>query len=182
MKEIKLCSFTELEDKKHVGKQVNGLDLVVIKYNNTVSVLYGRCLHRGALMADGYIEGENIICGVHNWDYRIDTGVSEYNNEEALPVDQHQLLALIAPRPLYVASAKEDAWADPKGEFLSAYHASSVYALFDKKGITSSEIPGVHQPIHNSIAYHIREGKHDVTDYDWEQYIIWGSKFLNINQ
>lgn len=104
------------------------------------------------------------------------------NNEEALPVDQHQLLALIAPRPLYVASAKEDEWADPKGEFLSAYHASSVYALFDKKGITSSEIPGVHQPIHNSIAYHIREGKHDVTDYDWEQYIIWGSKFLNINQ
>lgn len=84
MKKIKLCSFTELEDKKLIGKQVNGLDLVVIKYNKNVSVLYGRCLHRGALMADGYVDGDNIICGVHDWDYRIDTGVSEYNNKEVL--------------------------------------------------------------------------------------------------
>ena len=84
MKEIKLCTFKELEQKKPVGKQVNGLDLVVIKYGKEVSVLYGRCLHRGALMADGHVDGDNIICGVHNWDYRIDTGVSEYNNKEAL--------------------------------------------------------------------------------------------------
>lgn len=84
MKEIKLCSFTALEDKKPSGEQVNGLDLVVIRYGENVSVLYGRCLHRGALMADGYVEGENIICGVHYWDYRIDTGVSEYDNSEVL--------------------------------------------------------------------------------------------------
>ena len=104
------------------------------------------------------------------------------NNEEALPVDQHQLLALIAPRPLYVASAKEDEWADPKGEFLSAYYASSVYALFDKKGITTNQMPEVHSPIHKSVAYHIRVGKHDVTDYDWEQYIKWASEFVNLNR
>lgn len=104
------------------------------------------------------------------------------NNEEALPIDQHQLLALIAPRPLYVASAKEDEWADPKGEFLSAYHASSVYALFDKEGITSMQMPEVHAPIQNTVAYHIRDGKHDVTDYDWEQYIIWASKFFMLNR
>jgi glutamate synthase domain-containing protein 2 len=84
MKEIKLCTFAELAEKQPIGKQVNGLDLVVIRYGEEVSVLYGRCLHRGALMADGYVEGDNLICGVHNWDYRIDTGVSEYNNEEAL--------------------------------------------------------------------------------------------------
>ncbi len=84
MKKITLLSFSELEEKKPIGKQVNGLDLVVIKYGENVSVLYGRCLHRGALMADGYIDGDNIICGLHDWDYRIDTGVSEYNNEEAL--------------------------------------------------------------------------------------------------
>jgi len=84
MKEIKLCSFKTLENKKPVGHQVNGLDLVVIKYGKKVSVLYGRCLHRGALMADGRVEGDNIICGVHDWDYRIDTGVSEYNNKEVL--------------------------------------------------------------------------------------------------
>ena len=104
------------------------------------------------------------------------------NNEEALPVDQHQLLALIAPRPLYVASAKEDEWADPKGEFLSAYHASQIYGLFGKKGISNIEMPEVHKPIHNTIAYHIREGKHDVTDYDWEQYVTWASEFLKLNR
>lgn len=104
------------------------------------------------------------------------------NNEEALPVDQHQLLALIAPRSLYVASAKEDEWADPKGEFLSAQLASPAYALFNKEGINTMEMPEVHSPVHKSVAYHIREGKHDVTDYDWEQYIKWASEFLKLNQ
>ena len=84
MNEIKLCRFGDLQDKEPLYKQLNGLDLVVIKFNENVSVLYGRCLHRGALMADGYIEGNNLFCGLHNWDYRIDTGVSEYNNKEAL--------------------------------------------------------------------------------------------------
>ncbi len=104
------------------------------------------------------------------------------NNEESLAVDQHQLLALIAPTPLYVASAQGDRWADPKGEFLSAYHASSVFALFDKEGIKTNHIPEVHAPIHKSVAYHIREGKHDVTEYDWEQYITWASEILKPNQ
>ncbi|MFK7771645.1 MAG: glutamate synthase-related protein [Saprospiraceae bacterium] len=84
MKEIKLCNFQELEEKNPTGQQVNGLDLVVIRYGQEVSVLYGRCLHRGALLSDGHISGPNLICGVHDWDYRYDTGVSEYNNSEAL--------------------------------------------------------------------------------------------------
>ncbi len=104
------------------------------------------------------------------------------NNEKALPVDQHQLLALIAPRPLYVASAKEDEWADPKGEFLSTFHASKVYALFGQEGIANEEMPEIQLPIHNTIAYHIREGKHNVTAYDWEQYIKWASESLQLNQ
>lgn len=99
-------------------------------------------------------------------------------NEEALPVDQHQLLALIAPRPLYVASAKEDEWADPKGEFLSTYYVTPVYNLFGKEGITSDVMPETNEPIQNTISYHIRTGKHDVTDYDWEQYIKWAKKFV----
>ncbi len=61
------------------------MDLVVIRYDDQVSVLYGRCAHRGALMSDGYIDGDNLMCGLHGWDYRFDTGVSEYNNSEALP-------------------------------------------------------------------------------------------------
>jgi hypothetical protein len=97
-----------------------------------------------------------------------------YNeNEEALPVDQHLLLALMAPRPLYVASALEDQWADPKGEFLSAHYATEVYRLFGKKGIGSETMPSIDEPIQNTLAYHIRSGGHDVTDYDWEQYLQW---------
>mgnify|MGYP001766631012 FL=1 len=104
-----------------------------------------------------------------------------YNNKEALmPFDQHELLALIAPRPLYVASAEDDKWADPKGEFLGAYHASPVYKLYGKKGIVSDEMPPVNQPLQNTVAYHIRTGVHDVTSYDWEQYIRWAKEQLNI--
>ena len=84
MKKLKVIAFSKLEEKTPVGQQVNGLDLVLIRYANDVSVLYGRCLHRGALMADGYIEGDNLICGLHGWDYRYDTGVSKYNNKDVL--------------------------------------------------------------------------------------------------
>jgi glutamate synthase domain-containing protein 2 len=83
-KKIKLCGFEDLEIKVPKHYAINGLDLVAIKYGEKISVLYGRCLHRGALMADGHVEGNNIICGLHGWDYRIDTGVSEYNNKEVL--------------------------------------------------------------------------------------------------
>src|SRR5210317_371067 len=84
MKLISLFSFSDLPDREPIAAQLNGLDLVLIRYGENVSVLYGRCLHRGALMADGHIEGDNLICGVHGWDYRYDTGVSEYNNNEVL--------------------------------------------------------------------------------------------------
>ena len=81
---IKTRKINELEDRVPAHHMINGLDLVLVKYDDQVSVLYGRCLHRGALMADGHIDGANLICGVHGWDYRYDTGVSEYNNDEAL--------------------------------------------------------------------------------------------------
>ncbi|GAA5220164.1 glutamate synthase-related protein [Membranihabitans marinus] len=81
---IKLCEYSTLKVKEPQHFQINGLDLVAIRYDDTISVLYGRCLHRGALMADGYVDGHNLICGLHGWDYRIDSGVSEYNNAEVL--------------------------------------------------------------------------------------------------
>jgi len=84
MKKLELCKFSDLKEKKPQYALVENIDLVIIRYGNEVSVLYGRCHHRGALLADGYVEGSNLICGVHGWDYRYDTGVSEYNNKEVL--------------------------------------------------------------------------------------------------
>ena len=90
---------------------------------------------------------------------------------ELLPVDQHILLSLMAPRPLYVASAADDLWADPKGEFLSAKNAEGVYALFGKKGLGVADMPAANHPVGETIRYHIRTGKHDFTLYDWQQYL-----------
>ena len=93
------------------------------------------------------------------------------NNEDALPVDQHMLIALVAPRPVYVNSAEDDRWADPKGEFLSAFFAGEVYQLFELEGLPSDQIPDVNNPIQKSIGYHIRTGGHDVKDFDWEAWM-----------
>lgn len=84
MNELKLIEFSKLKARVPEHCQVNGLDLVVTKYDDNASVLYGRCLHRGALMSNGSVDGDNLICGLHGWDYRIDSGVSEYNNNEVL--------------------------------------------------------------------------------------------------
>ncbi|RAK02627.1 hypothetical protein LX87_00747 [Larkinella arboricola] len=102
-----------------------------------------------------------------------------YNNQPtALPVDQHELLALIAPRPLYVASAQEDHWADPRGEFLSARQTDPVYQLYGKKGIGTDTWPDIHQPVGETVRYHIRAGEHDVKRYDWEQFIAWADRHV----
>jgi hypothetical protein len=98
----------------------------------------------------------------------------QYNeNESALPIDQHMLIALMAPRPVYVASAKEDKWADPKGEYLSAFHASPAFKLYGMPGLSDEGLPEVNSPVHTRIGYHIRTGVHDVTEYDWEQYMTF---------
>jgi len=99
---------------------------------------------------------------------------------ENLPVDGNDLLALIAPRPLYVASAEGDLNSDPAGEFLSAASVGRVYALFGKKGLGTERMPSANEPIMHDVGYHIRTGKPDVTEFDWDQYIAfanlhWGS-------
>ena len=102
-----------------------------------------------------------------------------YNdNFKSIPFDQHMLLSLIAPRPLYVASASEDLWADPKGEFLSAKYTSEVYNLYGKKGIQENEMPAPEKPVGETVRYHVRTGKHDILLYDWLQYIRFADAYV----
>ena len=130
-----------------------------------------------ALSRRAYGETVNIIN--HTFPWWFCDNFKQYNKNEAkIPVDQHELLALAAPRPLYVASAVEDQWADPKGEFLSASLVEGVYHLFGYKGLKTDKMPSINQPIGDRVAYHIRSGVHDVTDYDWENYIRFANRWL----
>lgn len=96
---------------------------------------------------------------------------------ERVPVDANLLLALIAPRPLYVASAEEDHTSDPPGEFYGEMLASPVYELLGRPGLGTEEYPAVNHPVGSAaMAYHVRTGKHDVTAYDWEQYLRFAAK------
>jgi nitrite reductase/ring-hydroxylating ferredoxin subunit len=85
---------------------VANVDLVIVRFDDRVSVLYGRCAHRGALMSDGYVQGDDLICGVHGWDYRLDTGVSAYNNAELLD----KVSAWIEDRKVWVDEDEIAAW------------------------------------------------------------------------
>jgi len=119
---------------------------------------------------------EDITRAFPHWFCR---GYRKYaGREEAIPVDQHELLALVAPRPLYVASATEDLWADPRGEFLSAKAAEPVYLLLGKDGLGVAEPPAPDRSVGGTIGYHRRTGVHALTTWDWERYLDFADRQL----
>ncbi|NNL95116.1 MAG: Rieske 2Fe-2S domain-containing protein, partial [Xanthomonadales bacterium] len=107
MKALAIYSLTDLEDRSPAHALVANVDLVVTRFDDKVSVLYGRCAHRGALMSDGFVDGENLICGLHGWDYRMDTGISEYDNSETLP----RFNSWIEDEKVFVDEEEIEAWA-----------------------------------------------------------------------
>ena len=123
--------------------------------------------------------GETIAVLNRNFPHWFCGNYKQYTDHaERLPVDMHELVALSAPRPIYIASAEEDKWADPKGEFLAGKLAEPVYALFGRTGTGVAAWPAVNHPVGEFIGYHVRTGKHDVTTYDWEQYLRFADRHL----
>ncbi len=100
------------------------------------------------------------------------------NNEAALPVDQHELAALIAPRPLLILSADGDRWSDPKGEFLGGLGADPVYRLLGVEGLAAKDWPVTGVFIDSRIGYAMRAGKHDVTADDWQAMLAFADKHV----
>jgi hypothetical protein len=118
-------------------------------------------------------QGEQIANINKGFPFWFNDNYKKFNGRENdLPVDQHELLALIAPRLLYVASAIDDKWSDPNNEFLATVYASPVYELLRRKGIGAKEFPKLDSPIQTGdIAYHARTGKHNLTAYDWKCFL-----------
>jgi hypothetical protein len=106
----------------------------------------------------------------------------EYKNyaykENELPFDSPILLSLLAPRPLYVTSAVGDQWSDPKGEFLGAKLTEPVYSLYHQVGLGPVDFPGLNTPVGKHVQYHIREGKHDINEFDWTEYIRFAKEMI----
>ncbi|HEX4005397.1 MAG TPA: hypothetical protein VHX60_04435 [Acidobacteriaceae bacterium] len=118
------------------------------------------------------VHGETVELLNTRFPYWFCRNFKQYNGRDAeMSFDQNETLALIAPRPLYIASAIEDENADPQGEFLGALAVTQAYRFLGSSGLQSDAWPGVNQPLRGRVSYHVRSGAHSVTDFDWEQYL-----------
>ena len=123
--------------------------------------------------------GETIKTLTDAFGYQFAANYKKYADDpNKLPVDTHELIALIAPRPVYITGAEDDRWADPKGEFLAAVAAGPVYRLLGKEDLVTDQMPPLNTPIMHTIGYHYRSGKHEVTAFDWDQFLAFAEMHL----
>jgi hypothetical protein len=123
--------------------------------------------------------GETISNLVDAFPYWFDGNFrKDRNHADRLPVDAHELIALIAPRSVYITGAEDDRWGDPKGEFLACVAAGPVYRLLGAQDLGTGEMPALNQPIMRDIGYHVRTGKHAVTTFDWDQFLTFADMHL----
>jgi hypothetical protein len=133
--------------------------------------------HGGASLSRRRL-GETIAAINQGFPYWFCGNYARYNDrEDELPVDQHELIALVAPRAVYVASADYDFWSDQRGEFLALAAASPVYALYGLSMLPSVAMPPLETPvIRDHMAYHIRRGRHGMLAYDWSRYMDFADR------
>ena len=123
--------------------------------------------------------GETVANLIDAFPYWFSTNFQKYaGHVDHLPVDTHELIALISPRPVYITGAEDDRWADPKGEFLACVAAGPVYRLLGAQDLGTNEMPPLNQPIMHTVAFHIRTGKHAVTAFDWDQFLTFADMRL----
>jgi len=126
--------------------------------------------------------GETIRTLTDAFGYQFSANYKRYADRvDQLPVDTHELIALIAPRPVYITGAEDDKWADPKGEFLACVAAGPVYRLLGAQDLGTDHMPALNQPIMHTIGFHYRDGKHAVTDFDWSQFLTFADMHLHSN-
>jgi len=145
------------------------------------ALVCANCSGRGGASLSRRRFGETVAAINKSFPYWFCDNFKQFDNhEDQLPVDQHQLLALIAPRGLAVADADADFWADQRGEFLALATAGSVYALYGFEAFKPDEMPALETPImRGPMAYHIRRGVHDLTLYNWERYMDFADRLWN---
>lgn len=170
-----VAKWEDLADRTPAYALVGNVDLVVIRYDDEASVLYGRCLHRGALLADGYVDGDNLMCPLHNWDYRVDSGVSEYANDEVLNkfsskiekgevlVDEDEVLAWAKKHPQhYNRDEYLGLYADIKGDPAEP-HVGRIQT-YAKDGLTKTG--------HHGLSVAMGIPRQQVPDWDDIQFIV----------
>jgi len=129
------------------------------------------------------VHGETVELLNTRFPYWFCSNFKQYNGRDAeLPFDQNEVLALIAPRPLYIASAILDENADPQAEFLGALAVTPVYRFLGSTGLPSTKWPAVNQPVLGRVSYHVRSGAHSVTDFDWEQYLRFCNAYVKTHR
>ena len=166
-----------LHGHSRLGKTALWAGAIDERFRMVISNDSGCC--GAALSRRDYGETLATIAGPDNPSYWFVKKLSFWMGKvDEMPFDQHFLLALAAPRPLAVASATLDQWADPRGEFLACVNASPVYELFGLPGLGTNEMPPPGKGIYSTVSYHIREGKHDQSALDWEVYMDLADRFF----
>ena len=123
--------------------------------------------------------GETLAALTDRFGYWFDRTLKDYaGNVNSLPVDWHELIALYAPRPVYIATAEEDQWGDPRGSFLAAKGADPVYKLFGEVGLGVDNMPPLETSVGDFIGYHNRTGEHGQNQYDWTQYLNFADRHV----